>query len=870
MSSYLQKSEIAPLQPYMSDISGIANAFQTKQSYWMQGAAQVKSAYMRNLNMDLTRDDTASELGEFMKGARSEILKLAQTDLSIADNQVRALGVFDPLTNGKTEFSKRILSDASFTRNFRNEMGRAEADRNREGGKDYNEDAVRALSVIRERYRQDKDPMNWQKYSNAVRYSAYYDDASEIREAMKNFRPSSNKSYTSNADGSAIIYKTDKSEYSSEIAAYLNATLSDKAKNSLRTKAIAQFGMFPDQFRGQMLNAYTNDLNLYEKTLNELELDIKAEGSNKDPNRLKQLEQQRELLRNTVNYTARRIQDFTDEKSFKEREFEHMYKVYMNEYVSEKAKGFARENIEYEFKPNEIYKWKLDDSTKRYTANLSSQTDIYLQQLRNQSAKELKQMEIAAELEKAERAGTTADGVNRTTGPVNLNTTEPNMLNNQIVDAENAATQSLRALISSDESFRKMYNDVLTNPNVTPERVNEVTAAIVKNQLEKKNQLIKEYEAIKPNDPLMKQIKGAAAVNNRTPLEEYLYSKGKNIGFQYNAFTDYTKKAEIHQGYINGKNAVINALDEKVLNSLTRSEYKLASGLQSVKLTNSEMKSVIKGDSKDLVIEYTDVETGNKRKLTPEQNKAFMKAYKGYILEDDVSEGYYRSVSEAIGLKYKKGDKIPKHTIHVYVKGKPVSLQGSIFDKDILSNYITAAKPYLNDKGLTVTANGLPVTNKVEFEQLEKQIKATDFASVKKSDVVITSIYYDKDGKLWYKTPTSEKPKVSTVVANPELSKRFSENDSRIVPEMRSILAELNAQTYVSNNNVALIEVPTAIRNINGINFKINLITTPNQEPQYSFEYYDNRTGKYQKYDRSVLSTPIELQQAISDISSTY
>src|SRR6478735_9057336 len=115
MASFLEKSQIQPIQPYISDIGSILNTFQTKQAYWSFGAQQAKTAYEKYLGLNLTREDNQGNLRQFMEKAKGEMQKVSQTDLSVADNAGAALGIFDPLVNGKTKFSQDIMGDHAIT-----------------------------------------------------------------------------------------------------------------------------------------------------------------------------------------------------------------------------------------------------------------------------------------------------------------------------------------------------------------------------------------------------------------------------------------------------------------------------------------------------------------------------------------------------------------------------------------------------------------------------------------------------------------------------------------------------------------------------------------------------------------------------------
>jgi hypothetical protein len=233
MPSYLEKEQIQSLQPMISNTGAILNTFQTKLSYWGAGAAQLKNAYERYLGMDLLREDNKDRLKGFMSQAKDQMKKAVQSDLSVGDNQVQALGIFDPLVNGQNDFSKAILGDNAMASHYKSEMATAESYRTREGGKEYSDANVQYLMQHVNDFQNDPDASNWSKYYSKRRfYSPYYDYNKEIKEVMATYKPSE---ATKTVPTNGMYFRTveDKSTTKQDALRYIAANLSDRAKRQL-------------------------------------------------------------------------------------------------------------------------------------------------------------------------------------------------------------------------------------------------------------------------------------------------------------------------------------------------------------------------------------------------------------------------------------------------------------------------------------------------------------------------------------------------------------------------------------------------------------------------------------------------------------
>jgi alpha-acetolactate decarboxylase len=112
--------------------------------------------------------------------------------------------------------------------------------RTKDGGKDFSQTNIDYLLQQKNWFAQDT-PDTWRDYYQTKRtFSPYYDATKEVQEAMKNFKPSHKK--TVSKDGFYLQVLDDKSWYEGEVAEYLNAVLSDKAKRQWQIEGAVKYG----------------------------------------------------------------------------------------------------------------------------------------------------------------------------------------------------------------------------------------------------------------------------------------------------------------------------------------------------------------------------------------------------------------------------------------------------------------------------------------------------------------------------------------------------------------------------------------------------------------------------------------------------
>lgn len=154
MSAYIQGiSDYVPqIQPFQPNYQFYSNALNIKQSKYDVARKQLSDLYGSLLNSSLTREDNVKTRDDFFKTIEQDIQKMAGLDLSLAQNQEAAAGIFDQLLDNKA-----IRKDMTFTKNYENQLQRAEGFRNcknpDECGGSWWEGGERLLAYNKEEFR---------------------------------------------------------------------------------------------------------------------------------------------------------------------------------------------------------------------------------------------------------------------------------------------------------------------------------------------------------------------------------------------------------------------------------------------------------------------------------------------------------------------------------------------------------------------------------------------------------------------------------------------------------------------------------------------------------------------------------------------
>jgi hypothetical protein len=208
-----------------------------RQGLYEQGFAQVNNAY-NFVNRGVTNPYSVQVRDTFLKQAKDNLKNLSALDLSQQQNVKAASSVFDPFVKNRA-----VLGDMALTAHWDQQESIAESFRLKDGGKEYSDDNAAVVRQQRQAFANDDISTVNSYYANRESYTPYYDANKEIKDAMKDFKPSTYK--IANIDGLYKMTKDDKSWREAEIAEYLGGVLSEKAKKQYSIEAQVRLGNNP-------------------------------------------------------------------------------------------------------------------------------------------------------------------------------------------------------------------------------------------------------------------------------------------------------------------------------------------------------------------------------------------------------------------------------------------------------------------------------------------------------------------------------------------------------------------------------------------------------------------------------------------------
>lgn len=147
---------IPQVQPFKPDFNFYAGALQMKQGQYDASYKKLSSVYGTLLNSPMLRDSNIARRDQFFKDADTQIKKIAGLDLSRQENVDAAMTIFKPFYEDKS-----LIKDMTWTRQYQNEMTRAENFRNcvdpAKCGGQYWDGGVKALNYKAQDFREATD-----------------------------------------------------------------------------------------------------------------------------------------------------------------------------------------------------------------------------------------------------------------------------------------------------------------------------------------------------------------------------------------------------------------------------------------------------------------------------------------------------------------------------------------------------------------------------------------------------------------------------------------------------------------------------------------------------------------------------------------
>lgn len=302
MATYIENvQDVLPdIKMFTPDFGFIDKMMQRKSAQYEEGWNQLNNQY-KLINRDVTNPMNATSRDEFLKSAKTNLKDLSAMDLSDPTNVNSAASVFKPFYNNKL-----VLGDQSMTSFWNDQLSIGESLRLKNGGKEFSVDNLKYIQKQMNDFKKD-DPSTVGEYmANKRYYTPYYDYDAEIKEALKNFKPTHTK--IESVKGLYKVTEENQSWTALELSRYLNGTLSEKAKQQMRIEGDVRLGTNQDFLIQTYMTTEGAKIPDLTKLIDKYDVELKTE---KNPNKLMLLQQSRNY------YDSQRAEITNNVKSIK-------------------------------------------------------------------------------------------------------------------------------------------------------------------------------------------------------------------------------------------------------------------------------------------------------------------------------------------------------------------------------------------------------------------------------------------------------------------------------------------------------------------------------------------------------------------------
>lgn len=344
---------------YTPDFSYMDKMLRRRQSMYEQGYAQVAGKYAF-LNREVTNGTNREFRDKFLQQAVGNLKNLSAMDLSISQNVQAAASVFEPFYK-----NKNALGDMALTEHWNQQEAIAETYRLKDGGKEYSDDNVNFIRLQRQEFANGSADSWSSFYGNRRYYNPYYDYNKEVKDVMKDFKPSNYQ--TVKLQGLYKITEQDASWREAEIRRYLDATLSDKAKKQMRIESTVRLASSPEALTSIYGEIASKEIQLNNLNIQQIDKDLALE---KDPEKIKLLKDYKKKLEDNnaeVNTTLDNLKK-GDPEYIKSNADRLAFQIYFNQSVNKWSKGFSHDDNKVDITADQAAIAVMQDNTRRQIA----------------------------------------------------------------------------------------------------------------------------------------------------------------------------------------------------------------------------------------------------------------------------------------------------------------------------------------------------------------------------------------------------------------------------------------------------------------------------------------------------------------------
>jgi hypothetical protein len=217
---------VTQTHPTQSNLAFDQQMLQTKESAYVAGHKKINDLYGSILNSDMSRAENVAARDEFFKVINHDIKKMGGLDFSLDTNVQAAANVFQSIYT-----NKNIVKDMVWTKNYNNEIGKAESFKNcvdpEKCGGQFWQEGVDALNYRMEEFKglNSTEAMSYGDVTY-VPYNKVFD------KALKYFKDSGLKMSTDklSEDGKYMVTTTNGTQLINPLTALFTKALADDPK----------------------------------------------------------------------------------------------------------------------------------------------------------------------------------------------------------------------------------------------------------------------------------------------------------------------------------------------------------------------------------------------------------------------------------------------------------------------------------------------------------------------------------------------------------------------------------------------------------------------------------------------------------------
>lgn len=245
MASYLERTQLLPVQQVLPASESMLKMFQTRLDLYGRGAAMINQQEAKLKQTKLTRESSKNTFSSLMNQVDSNLRSASTMDFSVMDNVNLAAQSFNPLYANTPEINN-MWGDKYVTEKFNRDISMAESQR---GTDKFNQAGYDWVNAKKEMFRLDPRDESWKMYASMTGdYTEYYDKTKEMADLANLYDKYSKDNleykYPDPNSQGYMRHIKDQSFSGEDFSHFVMANGSTKLKKQLQDEALGDYGKY--------------------------------------------------------------------------------------------------------------------------------------------------------------------------------------------------------------------------------------------------------------------------------------------------------------------------------------------------------------------------------------------------------------------------------------------------------------------------------------------------------------------------------------------------------------------------------------------------------------------------------------------------